>query len=72
MKLSRTQQRILVYVGGIATIVGGAYLTKIDITAGIALVTAGGGVMGMLQKEMLPRQHRRKDDPPEPETKKEG
>lgn len=63
--MNRKQQRFSAYAGGVALIVGGGALAKfVDTGAGAALITAGGFVIGALQKEVLPRPHRRKDDPP--------
>lgn len=64
MKLTRTQQRILAYVGGLAVIVAGGLLTKyVDATAGIAITGAGGLLLGALREQLLPPPHRRKSDP---------
>lgn len=63
MKLSRTQQRILAYLGGVGTVVVGALLEAKSPTASLALITAGGYMLGALREQALPPPHRRKSDP---------
>lgn len=61
--MKRKHQRLAAYAGGIALVVGGGALAKfVDPTAGAALVAAGAFVIGGIQKEMLPRPHRRSTD----------
>ncbi len=61
--MSRRQERLMVYAGGVAAIVGGAFLTRVDPLGGAALVAAGTGAIALIQKEALPRPHRRMTDP---------
>lgn len=64
MKLTRTQQRVLAYGGGVAIVVVGGVITKyLDATAGIAITGAGGLLLGALREQLLPPPHRRKSDP---------
>lgn len=62
--MKRQHQRVLAYAGGALLIIGGGVLAKfLDAGAGAALITGGGFVLGALQKEVLPRPHRRYNDP---------
>jgi hypothetical protein len=64
MKLSRTQQRVLAYIGGVSVVIIGGVITKyLDATAGIAITGAGGLLLGSLREQILPPPHRRKTDP---------
>jgi hypothetical protein len=64
MKLTRTQQRVLAYVGGLVVVALGGLLTKyVDTTAGVAVTGAGGMLLGALREQILPPPHRRKGDP---------
>lgn len=64
--MKRHHERLLAYAGGTVLIVGGGALAKfVDASAGAALITAGGFLLGALQKEVLPRPHRRSTDKPD-------